>query len=675
MCRAFSCLEKCMRYNTGNPVEPNGSSDPRDLFDNAGNLDLAVNGQAVSWTDRTGKSRKSFAGMEADFQTALANTGYIYVGPYAAGLSLTLPNEVFDRAGEFWRAKPGVTLPLTLTGTWATDQNNVVSVGDAALRSELAAITGTTKVGYQQAGRTVDTRLRESPSVTDKGASTAIMDNKTAVESAISEAGNPGTVLVPEGQFKLSAMPSNPTGVEFEGPGALMVPAPYPADGYRQFNTYANRDIYGVGREYLKRPYEYMQLSQSSNGGRLHIYMYGDSTVIGYNGESQSYNPLDQVKGIFKKKGIPNVSVTMRAIGGSTIDVMQPIAVADLSNANKPGLYILKSFINEAGAPLATRLEDARVKLDNFLNAVRSSVGGTQGDLGIIVMGGNSTNDTAHQRDFTWHEQYRNMCIATCRKYGAAYFDTYAVLQDTINAPSVGYLDQPYPSQLLYGVHPLDEMQAQIWGIMLDWAFPDGTLSAMRTNGYHNAGNVSMVVPVGALISQFDFGITQFSALLAQGFPINGTCITYRAVDQPGLQILHPFDGGSRIMTRTANTTTGAWNNWTGLVHLPAELSFQNGWADYNDATTVHSAGFVLTADGFVEMLGSVKGGAITAGTVVCVLPVGFRPLYNETCITYSGDASGFAAWLIETNGNVKGLKGLSAGATSLNGIKFRRGN
>lgn len=54
-----------MRNNTGNPVEPDGSSDPRDLQDNAKNLDLAVNSDSNTFLDRLGVPRLTFAGMSS----------------------------------------------------------------------------------------------------------------------------------------------------------------------------------------------------------------------------------------------------------------------------------------------------------------------------------------------------------------------------------------------------------------------------------------------------------------------------------------------------------------------------------------------------------------------------------------------------------------------------------
>lgn len=52
-------------YNTGNPI---GSADPKDFYDNAENLDLAINGTGDVWLDRLGVSRKSIAGYNKDMQ-------------------------------------------------------------------------------------------------------------------------------------------------------------------------------------------------------------------------------------------------------------------------------------------------------------------------------------------------------------------------------------------------------------------------------------------------------------------------------------------------------------------------------------------------------------------------------------------------------------------------------
>lgn len=56
-----------MPYNTGNPVP---SKDPRDLVDNAENMDEAVNGTGASWTDRLGNSRPTLKHLEDEYPNA-----------------------------------------------------------------------------------------------------------------------------------------------------------------------------------------------------------------------------------------------------------------------------------------------------------------------------------------------------------------------------------------------------------------------------------------------------------------------------------------------------------------------------------------------------------------------------------------------------------------------------
>lgn len=124
-------------YLTGNPVP---SVDVRDLYDNASNLDDLVNGSEFSYPDRKLQPRKSWAGMENDFSEFLANSGYVFIGDYDADgpLNITQPNQTFTKDGEYWRAGPSLVLPYTTVNNWVIDQPKFVSIGDAALRSDLA---------------------------------------------------------------------------------------------------------------------------------------------------------------------------------------------------------------------------------------------------------------------------------------------------------------------------------------------------------------------------------------------------------------------------------------------------------------------------------------------------------------------------------------------------------
>lgn len=138
--------ERMTTHNTGNPV---GSVDVRDLYDNAENLDVGTNSTALTWADRLGVSRKSWAGMEAEFdadqtlreehwEEFLAGAGYQILGPYAAGLQFTSMNQTFSYLGEFYAPGPSIVFPYTTTGVGATEIANFRPVGDAILRQDLA---------------------------------------------------------------------------------------------------------------------------------------------------------------------------------------------------------------------------------------------------------------------------------------------------------------------------------------------------------------------------------------------------------------------------------------------------------------------------------------------------------------------------------------------------------
>ena len=160
-------------YLTRNPVP---SADMRDVFDNAQNLDLALNNiTSAIWTDRFGRSRMSWYGLESafslkltdfetsftaqlseqanefeaaqaahedSFQESLLKIGYESLPDYTDGpITFTRRNQITAHNGEFYRPKASVSLPYTTTGNTATtretDKDNFVAGGDAALRQEL----------------------------------------------------------------------------------------------------------------------------------------------------------------------------------------------------------------------------------------------------------------------------------------------------------------------------------------------------------------------------------------------------------------------------------------------------------------------------------------------------------------------------------------------------------
>ncbi|WP_050439955.1 hypothetical protein [Pseudomonas monteilii] len=131
-----------MRYNTGNPVGTDGSSDPRDLYDNAGVIDVwASDRERRSAPDRLGVERKTLWGMEQDVAEFLANQGFEPVTlVYVDGSELTVdrPTQLIERGDNLYSIKLPASFPVTLSGTWASDQDLLVAQVDRSLRSDLA---------------------------------------------------------------------------------------------------------------------------------------------------------------------------------------------------------------------------------------------------------------------------------------------------------------------------------------------------------------------------------------------------------------------------------------------------------------------------------------------------------------------------------------------------------
>lgn len=125
-----------MAFNTGNPI---GSTDARDLSDNAENFDTALGTTAATWVDRFGVTRDSFEGR-------LAKGSFYRVGTFAAGYTLTNMRQTLEYsgveyswAGSFPKVVSAGATPATSGGIGAgawVDRNS------DALRTDLAAITG-----------------------------------------------------------------------------------------------------------------------------------------------------------------------------------------------------------------------------------------------------------------------------------------------------------------------------------------------------------------------------------------------------------------------------------------------------------------------------------------------------------------------------------------------------
>lgn len=193
------------QYRTNNPL---GSMAPRDLYDNAQNVDNWSNGEEPFYEDRFGVMRRSFSGMNFEFEAAqdgrtaafdaqMAALGYVSKGAYAAGVVLERYNEYVAVPGvvsggtpAFYRPGPNATLPLTLEGDWDIDGPLLLQMdADDVLRGELAD-GGANLVGLSGGGTLADINHAVTPQMFG---ATAGQDATAALQAALSD---PRPVLV-----------------------------------------------------------------------------------------------------------------------------------------------------------------------------------------------------------------------------------------------------------------------------------------------------------------------------------------------------------------------------------------------------------------------------------------------------------------------------------------------
>lgn len=143
-------------YATNNPL---GSTDPRDLYDNSQNFDNAMNNhEQAFWVDRFGIDRRSWFGIEEMVAEAAAKYGFIILSgkTFATGATVNLNEILLDTAsGEYFQwtgsfPEGGKIVPpgSTPDSTGGQGPGKWKSVGDSALRSLLASVSGAGMIGY-----------------------------------------------------------------------------------------------------------------------------------------------------------------------------------------------------------------------------------------------------------------------------------------------------------------------------------------------------------------------------------------------------------------------------------------------------------------------------------------------------------------------------------------------
>lgn len=142
-----------MAYDTS--AFPLGSKDPRVLYTNAENMDIAMNSlDQVSWLDRgplrAPLARKTWYGIEQQVNDFLIGTAFepvplIYVD--GSELVVPSPSKLIQRGGNLYSVRLPANFPVTLSGNWASDEPLLTVRSDQALRQQLAQPLGSEMIG------------------------------------------------------------------------------------------------------------------------------------------------------------------------------------------------------------------------------------------------------------------------------------------------------------------------------------------------------------------------------------------------------------------------------------------------------------------------------------------------------------------------------------------------
>lgn len=142
-----------MRYNTNNPVGPDGSSDPRDMHDNAKFIDLIVNSKSSKEPDRFGVLNQTFEGMRVEvtetISAALQSTGWFNVGSFSNGFDYTARNQTGEHAGSMWSYNgPFNSGRFTVIPGTVPSEPLYTNRGDASLRTDLIKHEGARLINF-----------------------------------------------------------------------------------------------------------------------------------------------------------------------------------------------------------------------------------------------------------------------------------------------------------------------------------------------------------------------------------------------------------------------------------------------------------------------------------------------------------------------------------------------
>ena len=582
-----------MTFNTGNPVP---STDARDLYDNAQNMDKATNGTDPTWTDRLGVTRKSWAGMEQEFLQFLADSGF-EMPPleYVDGTPLQVlrPTQAIQREGQLYRAKMPATFPVGLSGVWADDQVKLTPMSDDSLRQELATAAGAGAIGFSG-----------SETYPENSVGAAIL----ALEAQASE---------------------------------IVTPEQFPGDDAQAIRQ-AISSLGGIGGQvyFPTRGYDVAP----DTGATACIPLSAPTSLIGTGGVYSSINPAGVADDVDTISYVPDAGYDHSLVvierlhlgnpNNGTRDGRAGLKLTTLDpSQNLAKLTVRDMIIGQGTGPAIHHQNDPVSNPNGGLFCARFENCQIKG--GVLFESSGDSNTISN-------------CVLTGDGIGVnaslvAGASLLAIENNNITA-SGGAIRIDAGSRFRILGNNIEHYSAG--------ASDGAVINIAGANATMNGG-----VICENLISAF--GGTDATRLLrlsnCQGTLIENN-VFQRGVGTVTNAIV--IDADCVNVRVGANVFSTGWSspildNGIGTMGVLKTASLQNGWVSFTASETIN---FIKSIDGLVTISGSTKDGTTTNGTLLFTLPPGFRPGTVVRTPAYSYDNAGtthIAQVLIDTDGSV----------------------
>ncbi|MCH5051210.1 SGNH/GDSL hydrolase family protein [Pectobacterium aquaticum] len=603
------------------------------------------------------------------FNTAFDDLGWIQLGLWEIGLEISLPTQIVNYQGSWYRYAGNLDAPHVISGASPDEDGNWINVGDAALRSELllppsairaAAVTHTTPEMFNAVGNGVN-------------------DDSQAINTAV----NVGeSVFLKDDRKYLCPDYDNRYGTPLVGGGSIVEPV---SGGMKKRNTYVDNNQRITGLENLARWYRALHDQLNTPSRPLTILFSGDSTTAG-DGTISGYRIDELVKaGMLHEGTSPAFGLNVVNAGHSgAMTAHWADTYVDADIATNPDLYVLRWGINDPGylradgsaAPLdAGQQYPGRRTMRDFIDSLRkglAKIRETHGfhDASILLMTPSSTWDIPNARDPMWYEQLRNAILHVARDYQCAFIDTYAIMQDVSSLANI-LMDDPFGDGR--GIHPNSAMNPVIAGYIVDAISPHGIARKLARNAVISVGGAERPTLITDTGSAFNPGIHMSRTLLENDWPLDGSALTIRYPDEVMLQIISAYQVGASnymyVRSGRAASLNGEAEGWNPMhvlctspepIDVTTEAGYAIGLTPGTELKIARSGATVTFSTGFVEKI-TQNGSGIPAFTIICKVPHGYAPVREAamgTAIVWDG-VNGFESLpcRIRVSGDVELLK------------------